>query len=274
MNGRPLEGILHRRSTMAHELPMDDGPLTDELTRSETVTAIVKLVLGLFAFLGLIAILSAYFRAPIEHLGQVFVTRFGAPGMALGAFLADGAHFPLPPQFYLLAGEAGGLGRAASIGSVLTGSILGGLVAFTFGRKLASSPFVTKRIRAPKALVARMFERHGYVGIALAGMLPISFWVICTLGGALRLPFRAYAVIALVRVPRLLVSYAIVALAWRHPTPPHAPTSARDDAASLHTVAAARRIHVHPCHAHCDRVAKLQPEACSFVDDLRARLPA
>lgn len=191
------------------ELPRD-------LTRYEAVSAVVRLVLGLGLLVAVVALLSWRFRDPLERFGHVFVERFGAAGVAGGAFLADGIHFPLPPQFFLFAGEAGGMSRWLAVSSALVGSTLGGLLAFAVARRLAHVEVLASKGRVTRRVLEVLFQKHGYLGVALAGTLPISYWVLCALSGALRLPWRAYGVLALVRVPRLLLSYAVIVAAWGH----------------------------------------------------------
>ncbi len=188
----------------------------ERMTRFEAVSAVVHLVTGIVVLVIVVAFLSWRFRTPLEQFGTAFVTRFGPLGVAGGSFLADGIHFPLPPQFYLLAGEAGGMARGAALSSALVGSMLGGLVAFALARRLASGPRFAHRGRVPRRVVEGLFRRHGYVGVALAATLPISYCVLCALSGALRLPWRAYGVLALMRIPRLLLSYAVIVAAWHH----------------------------------------------------------
>jgi membrane protein YqaA with SNARE-associated domain len=194
--------------------PDDEG-----LRGSEPGPAMLRLVLGFAALLVAVALVSWRFRDPLERFGRAFVDQFGTWGMGAGAFLADGLHFPLPPQFYLFAGIAGGAGRVTAMGSVLAGSVLGGLVAFALARRLTFLRAIAVRTRAPRFLVAGLFERHGYRGLVIAGMMPVSYWMLCTLSGVLRMPYRAYAVLAVMRVPRLVLSYLVIDAAWTFPAP-------------------------------------------------------
>jgi membrane protein YqaA with SNARE-associated domain len=182
--------------------------------RREAKVATVRFLVGCVLFLGALALVSTIFHDDLERAGRWFVERFGAAGMTLGAFLADGVHFPLPPQFYLLAGVAGGFSRTVALLSVIVGSALGGLLAFAIGRRGSGVRFFRDRVRGPRVLVESLVARHGYWGLGIAGLLPISYWVLCSMAGLLRMPYRAYGVLALMRVPRLLLSYAIIVLAW------------------------------------------------------------
>ncbi|MBX3191678.1 MAG: hypothetical protein KF819_32095 [Labilithrix sp.] len=187
--------------------------------RAALISAVLQLVAGLVAFVVVVAVVSWVFREELTSLGTAFIDRLGAFGMAAGAFLADAVHFPIPPQFYLFAGVAGGYGDLAVLASVASGSILGGIAAFFLARRACGLPFFARRALAARQLVQGLFARYGYWGLALAALLPISYWALCTMAGLLRLPPRASGVLGLMRIPRLLVSYGLIMLAWRATAP-------------------------------------------------------
>jgi membrane protein YqaA with SNARE-associated domain len=187
----------------------------DREAKYETALAIVHFVASLVLFMALVGGVGWLFRADLSRFGGWFIARFGFVGMAVGACLADSVHFPLPPQFYLLAGIAGGYGASAVIGSVLVGSELGGVLAFTLARVLVRrSAMLRKRVAAPQQLLARLIRHKGYLGLLVAMLLPISYSALCMASGALGLPYKAYAVIGAMRIPRILISYALIVAAW------------------------------------------------------------
>lgn len=191
--------------------PKDDA---EDLTRGEIVLGVVRLFVGLAALMAVVALLGWAFRAQLEHFGRWFVGHFGLVGMACGSFLADGLHFPLPPQFYLLTGIAGGIGTTEALASVLVGSVLGGLTAFAIARRMARVPFLENRFATTRVLIEKLMGHHGAWGLVIAGMLPVSYFVLCALGGMMRLRYRHFGVLALMRIPRIVLSYALIALAW------------------------------------------------------------
>src|SRR5690606_22113472 len=67
-----------------------------------TAWSLVRLGLGLIAALGLVLVLARTLKPEVEHLGRALVDHGGYVGMALGSLIADGFHFPIPPQFYML----------------------------------------------------------------------------------------------------------------------------------------------------------------------------
>jgi membrane protein YqaA with SNARE-associated domain len=188
----------------------------DRVGKYETALAVLRVLASFALLVGIVSFLGWGFRAELSRFGSWFVERFGVAGMAAGAFLADSLHFPIPPQFYLLTGIAGGHEMAFVVGAVLVGSELGGLAAFTLARSVVGrTPFVARRLETARRLLAGVIDRRGYIGLAAATLLPFSFSLLCMASGAMRLPYKAYGVLAVMRVPRILVSYLVIVLAWQ-----------------------------------------------------------
>lgn len=183
-------------------------------TKNEALSAVARVVASFALLVAIVSLLGWAFHAELSRFGDWFVARFGLLGMAGGSFLADCIHFPIPPQFYLLTGVAGGHRVDAVVLAVLAGSELGGFTAFVLARGAGRAPFVARRLVRARELLARMIERHGYLGVAAATLLPVSFSLLCMAGGAMRLPYRAYGVLAAMRVVRIAVSYGVIAMAW------------------------------------------------------------
>jgi membrane protein YqaA with SNARE-associated domain len=206
-----LEDFVQQSLTV--ELTADDD--LAHPTRREIILGFVRLIVGFAALVGIVALIGWRWRAELEHFGRWFVERFGAAGMAGGAFLADGFHFPLPPQFYLLTGIAGGYGPLPALASVLAGSIAGGFVVFAVARRLSGIPFFENRFSTTRHILRSLLRARGRWGLVIAGMLPVSYFVLCALGGMMRLRYRDYAILGLMRIPRLVLSFLLIVLAWR-----------------------------------------------------------
>jgi membrane protein YqaA with SNARE-associated domain len=187
----------------------------DREAKYETAFAVLRVVASFALLVAIVSFLGWAFRAELSRFGGWFVASFGFLGMAAGAFLADSIHFPIPPQFYLLTGVAGGYEVAIALFAVLIGSELGGLTAFVLARGVGRVPIVARRLEAARTLLTGLIQRQGYLGLAAATLLPISFSILCMTSGAMRLPYKAYGVLAVMRVPRILLSYAVIVLAWQ-----------------------------------------------------------
>lgn len=196
-------------------LPLEPEAMSsgEELPRAWWEQAL-RLVLGFGLIFAVVSVAGLCFRDTLSTLGRSFVDRFGLGGIVVGTFLADGLHFPVPPQFYMWTGIAGGQARALVLAGALLGSELGGLAAFSLARRAGRLESFAARMAGPQRLLSRYVGRRGYPGLALVAILPFSYCLLCMTAGALRMPYRAFGVIAAMRVPRILLSYALIALAW------------------------------------------------------------
>jgi membrane protein YqaA with SNARE-associated domain len=179
---------------------------------------IVKLGLRWFAGLAVVVIgmvaLASVFRAPLERIGRAFVERFGYSGMAFGTLIADGFHFPIPPQFYMLMAVTSDASRPVALAAITAGSLAGGFVGYRVAGRLARFGPIARRLERSQGLATAAFSRFGYRAAILASLLPIAYSVLCYLAGIHRLPGRVFAVLSLCRIPRLLLFYYLVELGW------------------------------------------------------------
>jgi membrane protein YqaA with SNARE-associated domain len=169
---------------------------------------------GLALVFAVMVLVANFFRAPLEGLGRAFVERFGYQGMLLGTFIADGFHFPVPPQFYMLMAITSGASKSLAFAFIACGSLLGGVTGFLLSRRLARFGPIARRVERAGGLVSRAFGRFGYRAALVASLLPVAYSVLCYLAGIYRLPPRVFAVISLCRIPRLVLFFYLVELGW------------------------------------------------------------
>jgi membrane protein YqaA with SNARE-associated domain len=187
----------------------------DRRAKIETALGILRLAAGLTVLGVVVGIVGWTHRSELSAFSSWFIGHFGVGGMIVGSFLADGMHFPVPPQFYMLTGIASGRAHAVVFASVLIGSELGGAFAFAAARWLvARSALLRRWLHRPRELLGNLVLRSGYVGLLVATLLPISFSALCMASGALGLPYRAYAILGGMRVPRLVLSWVLIVAAW------------------------------------------------------------
>lgn len=191
-----------------------DGVSGEQPSREELVRLGLRWMGGLAAvFVGMMALASA-FREPLEHVGRAFVDRLGYPGMAFGTLIADGFHFPIPPQFYMLVAVTSGVSRPTAFAAITAGSLAGGFIGYSLSARLARWRPIARRLERSQRAVAGAFSRFGYRAAILASLLPIAYSVLCYLAGIQRLPRRIFAVLSLCRIPRLLLFFYLVELGW------------------------------------------------------------
>lgn len=175
----------------------------------------LQLAAGVLALILLVATLALFFRSEIAELGRAMVDRYGLGAMGVGAFAADALRVPLPPQFYMIAAIAAEAPAAATVAVISLGSAAGGLVTFGLGRRASSLPFVERKIAPVRRRLERLLARYGKKGAWAVAALPLSYWWLCAGAGALQAPYRAYGVIAILRVLRLVATYWILAATWQ-----------------------------------------------------------
>ena len=184
-------------------------PATTETTG--TRWSLVRLGLGLVGALSLVVLLARTLRPQVEHLGRALVEHGGYPGMAIGALLADGFHFPIPPQFYMLLAIASATPIGWTLVSVSLGSIGGGVLGYLAARRLGRIRWLEERLQ--KQMRGRGV-RLGARGLFVLALSPIAFsWVIyfCGVSGY---AWRHVALVCSLRVPKLLLYFWLMRAGW------------------------------------------------------------
>lgn len=178
------------------------------------VAEAVRLGAGLVALLVAVALLAKWVRPELVALGSSFVQHFGYVGMAAGTLIADGFHFPVPPQFYMLMAITGGVSELAAFSAITLGSLSGGYLGYELSKRLGKVEFIARRLEGPRKSIERAYQRWGYRAAVVASLFPIGFSVLCYLVGLNRLPPRFFAVVAALRLPRLVLFFYLVRIGW------------------------------------------------------------
>jgi membrane protein YqaA with SNARE-associated domain len=186
----------------------------DAAERTELGGLVWRFVLGLVMVCSLVGLLGYFVREPAQALAQGFVGRFGLWGMALGTLLADGLHFPVPPQFYMLLAIASDTPLGRAFPPIAVASLLAGGVGYVIAHRASHAPWLAQRTEPYRQLLSRAYERSGYRAALLASLLPIPYSVLCYLAGLNRLPAAFVALLALCRIPKLLGFYGLVYFGW------------------------------------------------------------
>lgn len=176
-----------------------------------TTRSLVRMGLGLLAALGLVILLARTLRPEVEHLGRALVQHGGYAGMAIGSLLADGFHFPIPPQFYMLLAIASATPAGWTLLAISVGSIGGGVLGFLVARRLGRIRWLEERFQ--KRLQARGI-RLGARGLFMLSLSPIAFSWIIYFCGVSNYKWRHVALVCAMRVPKLLVYFWLMRLGW------------------------------------------------------------
>lgn len=182
--------------------------------RTELGGLVWRFVLGLVMVCSVVALAGYFVREPAQELAKGFVGRFGVWGMALGTFLADGLHFPVPPQFYMLLAIASETPLGRAFPAIAVASFLAGGLGYALAHGASRAPWLARKTEPYRQLLSRAFERSGYRTALLATLLPVPYSVLCYLAGLNRLPAAFVLLLGLCRIPKLLGFYGLVYFGW------------------------------------------------------------
>src|SRR6185295_5530738 len=153
------------RARRLHFMTLDDTEPTAPVSAGKRTRGgyFWRFALGLVLLLGVVVLLVRTLRPELEGVGKWFFERFGLWGVAAGTFIADGFHFPVPPQFYMLLATAANSDPLTTLAASSAGSVLGGgtgyLVARRLGHVQALRRWIERLSRDKRELIG---ERHPY----------------------------------------------------------------------------------------------------------------
>lgn len=197
------------------KLPDDPLALPNDLASREARRGDVwkvglQLVFGVALFCVAVFLGARHFRPELEGISRFLVVRFGAFGLFAGPFIADAFSFPAPPQLYLLAAITTHQPVVSTLALVSAGSVLGGNVGRWFGAVLGDRPFLTRVLGRTRHRVDAVFARYGYWAVAVGALMPLPYSMLCYLSGVYKMPRGLFALMSLLRVPRLMFFYVIL----------------------------------------------------------------
>jgi membrane protein YqaA with SNARE-associated domain len=179
---------------------------------------VVRFLLGLSALLALALVLVRTARPQLEQLGTWFVERFGAVGVGFGTLIADGCHFPIPPQFYMLLSIAAGAPASVTLAATTAGSLCGGVLGFNLSRHLGAKPKVARFIERISGRVGhKLGHEYAYRSVFFLSVTPMAFSVLCYLAGLYRMRRGPFALLLALRIPKLVLYYYLVKIGWSAP---------------------------------------------------------
>jgi membrane protein YqaA with SNARE-associated domain len=174
---------------------------------------LVKLAIGVGALFAGLALLGALFGPELVAITTAISNAIGFPGMALSVLLIDTLTLPVPPDAVLVVIAHGPLRDSwlplvVGLGLV---SALAGNVGYLAGGSLAQTRWSSRVLGAQRAQIESMFARYGAATVVLGALTPIPFSITCWAAGALRLRWSTFALITLLRVPRFVAYYWLIA---------------------------------------------------------------
>jgi len=183
--------------------------------QSSRLRLVLRFLLGLGVLLGVVTLLVRTLRPQLTQVGHWFVDHFGLVGVAAGTFIADGFHFPVPPQAYMLLATAANSDPAAILFATSVGSMLGGAAGYLVARRLGHVPRLANWLARISGNMREVIgQRYPYRSAFLASLTPMAFSVLCYLAGLFRVGRGPLLVLLVLRVPKIALYYYLVKLGW------------------------------------------------------------
>jgi membrane protein YqaA with SNARE-associated domain len=150
---------------------------------------------------------------PVRALGSALVTEGGVPGLLLLVVATEIVPSPLAFLPWIVLALEGGMAPAVVAATVGGGSVLAAWVDHAIGRRLGVPARWSARIEARRPDLLMLLRRRGAFAVALVGALPVPFGLVTLPAGALRVPFPAFALATLVRLPKAALFAALLSAA-------------------------------------------------------------
>ena len=163
---------------------------------------------------GVVAIVwfcATYLQEPLTAFSQDFVATFGVYGVGLGWLTLDTFPIPIPHDILLGFGHLGGLGAVEMIVAASLGSLVGGTLAWNLGRALRHTRAFQRIVSGRGAKAYDLIHRYGVAALAIGALSPLPYSVACWAAGSVQMPYRTFFAVSLLRIPRIAVSWWLIA---------------------------------------------------------------
>lgn len=185
---------------------------SDELNayiRRNVIKTVVSLVLLFVA----LAVLGTIYEEELLAVAQGVYQAVGLGGLLGLLYLADSIVSPIPPDVLLVVIANSDLRAEALWVIPLVGvvSALAGNTGWYLGWRFAKFPWANRYLSQIRDKHAERIQRYDRWSVALGATTPLPFSVTCIAAGALGMSWRRIAPVTLLRIPRFVVFYLVIA---------------------------------------------------------------
>ncbi len=177
--------------------------------RKNLIRTLVSLVL-LFVVL---AVLGKLYEQQLLAVTEGVYQKVGVGGLLAILFTTDAIFSPVPPDVVLVVIANSTLHQqwAWLLPVVGVVSAAAGSTGWVIGRRFAAFRWASPWISKVRRKHQDMLRRYDRWAVALGAITPLPFSLICITAGALGMPYKRMAPITLLRIPRFLIVYAVIA---------------------------------------------------------------
>lgn len=164
----------------------------------------VELMVSLLILFALAVLAGQWLREPFATAGDWVVRIFGLPGLFAATLVIDSLPTPMSVAPLMLLAIKGQLAAWQVVACVSSASVIGGLIGYFIGRAVGMPSAVDHWLQKRHPTLFDMLRRHGAVGVAIAGVMPIPLALGTWTAGAMRVRFWRVAAACLVRLPKTI----------------------------------------------------------------------
>jgi membrane protein YqaA with SNARE-associated domain len=181
----------------------------------DLIKIIIQSLIGIVVIIGIVILLGKYVRQPLESLSIVFVDVFGYIGLFLGMILSDSLPLFIPPDAFLMLAISGNLSTGSTILYCSAGSILGGSLAFAFGKYVIPNlPIGRSWIMKHEHTLVPYVRKYGVGAVILAALTPIPYsWMAYTVG-TFHMNYGLFLMGSMFRILRFTIYYYAILGGW------------------------------------------------------------
>lgn len=175
---------------------------------------LLKLLLSLIGIGVLTAIIVSRFASELDAITSYVFAEFGIVGVAVALFITDSFVSPLPPDSLLILIARSEYHKywpqlIAFLGAI---SCVAGYVGYSLGLLFSRTNIFSSLGKVREQSQERILK-FGSWAIVLGALTPIPFSITCWTAGLMHLPFRHVWWPCLLRIPRYVLYYAVIAYA-------------------------------------------------------------
>lgn len=173
---------------------------------------ILKGIGFLFVLFGFSVVLSVYFESAMLEFSNTILSEVGRSGLFLVVLINDCIISPLPPDLFLLmlAKNENSSSEGLYVSLLGLASTLGGTLAWMIASKLGKPKWFGTRFQNFVRQNHELINRYGRWAVGLAALTPIPFSLTSWAAGFVKMDFRSFFLMALLRIPRFLAYFYVL----------------------------------------------------------------
>jgi membrane protein YqaA with SNARE-associated domain len=140
----------------------------------------------------------------------------GFGGLAVVMLISETVVSPLPPDVILWIVASSDLAGSwyLPVAALALLSTLGGHLGWLLGRELGQTRMVRRIMGRNRRKTVELTRRYGIWAVVLAALTPVPWSVTSWTAGALQMPWTLYLLGSTVRVPRMILYYVFIHVAF------------------------------------------------------------